>query len=355
MLAKHNLDVVACQESWEKEEARIKVVGYKWFGKPCSKQNSRRGEEGVGLLIRECLSNEVEFINSVKYEESVWMKVLSQRGKAALYIGCVYMPTDSTSISVVDSCYERLKEDVLSFREKGKFVLLGDFNAKFSRSVQIDDVIGMFGKDMHNASGNRLLSFLNEVELMICNGRKLVSEPEWTKVRPSLKQKSIIDYIITDAQLLEVSGNVHVDGTDIRSSDHFLVWMEIGRTTKTSKQRKRVIRIWHLDRFGDDVVKLSYQNALRAEVHRFSENIRSKVERDMKGQELVNEVVMEWVSVINRVAKCEFGEKMIVCGRAARWWDEQIMDRINADGKCIRRLLMVERICGMSIVDYVRI
>ena len=27
------------------------------------------------------------------------------------------MPTDITSISVVDSCYERLKEDVLSFRE----------------------------------------------------------------------------------------------------------------------------------------------------------------------------------------------------------------------------------------------
>ena len=63
---------------------------------------------------------------------------------------------------------------------------------------------------MQYASGNRLLSFLNEVELMICNGRKLVSEPEWTRVRPSLKQKSIIDYIITDAQLLEVSGNVHV-------------------------------------------------------------------------------------------------------------------------------------------------
>ena len=34
--------------------------------------------------------------------------------------------------------------------------------------------------------------------------------------------------VITDAQLLEVSGNVHVDGTDIESSDHFLVWMELG-------------------------------------------------------------------------------------------------------------------------------
>ena len=61
--------------------------------------------------------------------------------------------------------------------------MLGDFNARVGRSVQIDDVIGMFGEDMRNASGNRLLSFLNEVELMICNGRKLVSEPEWTRVR----------------------------------------------------------------------------------------------------------------------------------------------------------------------------
>ena len=80
-----------------------------------------------------------------------------------------------------------------------------------------------------------MLSFLNEAELMICNGRKFVFEPEWTRVRPSLKQKSIIDHIITD---------VHVDGTDIGSSDHFLVWMELRRASKTSKKRKRVIKKW---------------------------------------------------------------------------------------------------------------
>ena len=50
-------------------------------------------------------------------------------------------------------------------------------------------MIGMFGECTFNASGNRMLSFLNEVELMICNGRKLVSEPEWTRVRHSLKAK----------------------------------------------------------------------------------------------------------------------------------------------------------------------
>ena len=99
-------------------------------------------------------------------------------------------PTDSISFSVMDSCYEGLKEDVLTFGKKEKTVLLGDLNARIGRSAQLD---GMFGENMCNASGSRLLSFLNEVELMICNGRTLVSEPEWARV-PNLKQKLTIDY-----------------------------------------------------------------------------------------------------------------------------------------------------------------
>ena len=50
----------------------------------------------------------MEFITTVVYEESVWMKVRGKRGRLALYIGCVYMPTDSTSVAVLDTCYERL-------------------------------------------------------------------------------------------------------------------------------------------------------------------------------------------------------------------------------------------------------
>ena len=71
-------------------------------------------------------------------------------------------------------------------------MLLGDFNARAGRSVEVDDVIGMFGEDACNTGGNRLFSFLNEVEMVVCNGRKFMVDPEWTRVRPSLKQKSII-------------------------------------------------------------------------------------------------------------------------------------------------------------------
>ena len=52
-------------------------------GKPRIKQN--RGGRGW-FLARDCLVNEVEFINTVKYEESVWMKIRSERGREALYI-----------------------------------------------------------------------------------------------------------------------------------------------------------------------------------------------------------------------------------------------------------------------------
>ena len=45
-----------------------------------------------------------------------------------------------------------------------------------------------------------------------------------------------------------------------------------------------------------------------------------KVEGGMKGHDLVNEVLREWESIVNRVAKREVGDKMIVCGRTARWW-----------------------------------
>ena len=38
-------------------------------------------------------------------------------------------------------------------------LLLGDFNARVGRSVDVDDVIAMFGEDTCNASGNGLISF----------------------------------------------------------------------------------------------------------------------------------------------------------------------------------------------------
>ena len=339
LLVENNIDIVAGQESWEKEDSRIGVGGYKWFGKPRKCQNSQRGEGGVGFLVRECLVDEVECITNVNYEESMWMRIRSQRGREALFVGCVYMPTESSNASVLDGCYELLKEDVLNFKEKGKVVLLGDFNARVGKSVDMDDVIGMFGEDTCNTSGNRLVSFLNEVELVVCNGRTFVCEPEWTRVRPSLNQKSIIDYIITDTQVLAGSGKVCVVNTDIGCSDHFLVWLELGLVGKHKHKSKRVVRRWRLDRFEDDEVKVRYQDALLAEVDGFTESIKCSIEGGLKGHDLVNKVLLKWESIVNEVAKREVGEKVIVCGKAARWWDDEIREKIKGRRELHKRMI----------------
>ena len=165
--------MVAGLESWEKEDSRINADGYKWFGKPCSSQTSQRGEGGVGFLVRECLVSEVEFISQVNYDDSLWLKLRGERGRGALFVGCVIV-----LVLVFWKCYKRM---CLSLGRKGiKVVLLGDFNARVGKA---DDVIGMFGEDTCNSSGNRLISFLHEVDLVVCNGRRLVLDPAQTNLQ----------------------------------------------------------------------------------------------------------------------------------------------------------------------------
>ena len=74
-------------------------------------------------------------------------------------------------------------------KERGQFVLLGDFNARVDS--ELDDIIGMFGEGKCNASSNRLISYLNEVELVVCNSHECTVEPQWTRTSPSLKQYSL--------------------------------------------------------------------------------------------------------------------------------------------------------------------
>ena len=64
--------------------------------------------------------------------------------------------------------------------------------------------------------------------------------------------------------------------------------------------------------------------------------------KGMRGRELVSEVLEDWESIVNRVAKVEVGEKVVVCGRAARWWDDEIKARIEQRRELYKRILRGE-------------
>ena len=61
---------------------------------------------------------------------------------------------------------------------------------------------------------------------------------------------------------------------DVGKSDLFLVWMELGRTVKTTKQQKRVIKKWHIKRFQDEEVRQKYQEAISVEVDGIQGRVR---------------------------------------------------------------------------------
>ena len=49
VLSKNHIDIIGGQESWELDNSKIYVPGYKWFGKPRESIKGKRGEGGVGF------------------------------------------------------------------------------------------------------------------------------------------------------------------------------------------------------------------------------------------------------------------------------------------------------------------
>ena len=95
---------------------------------------------------------------------------------------------------------------------------------------------------------------------MICNGRTVLSDPQWTRVQERLGQKSIIDYFINDQALMKKSSSVFVDKTDIGSSDHYLAWFELAKAfSRRSRKTKRIVYRWRIDKLHDKTIRSEYQ------------------------------------------------------------------------------------------------
>ena len=93
-----------------------------------------------------------------------------------------------------------------------------------------------------------------------------------------------------------------------------------------------------MDRLADEWVRMRYKEALKAEVEAFSESIRERVSEGMRESGLVNAAVGKWEQVVKKVASAEVGEKVIVCGRAVRWWDNEIKQKIEERREVYRKI-----------------
>ena len=345
ILVKNSIDILAIQESWEfLNKSCFKVPGYLWFGKPRCKEpeisNLKRGESGVGFLIREGLQEVIKVIHDAEYKESIWLKLSLGGRDGSMYIGCIYLPIQGTCVNHVEECYEKLSVDISRFKSKGRVVLLGDFNARVGKGLDSDDVVGPFGEEVCNSNGTKLIELMQQSDLVLWNNREFCIEPQWTRIMPSLGQHSIVDYVASDRHLMSCSSFVHVDSTDVGSSDHLLLWVELGKVKKPRCDRKkRVIYQWRVDALRDKELREKYQEALKLEVDLFTEKLHNYKMTCTPGIDTVKMALIEWEKVVNRVARKIVGRKKIVCGRSVSWWDDELRGMVRERRACHKRVL----------------
>ena len=74
----------------------------------------------------------------------------------------------------------------------------------------------------------------------------------------------------------------------------------------------------------------------------------------LRGSELVKAVVQDWEETVKRVASQEIGEKVIVCGKAAKWWDAEIKEKIRLRRQVYKEISSGREDKWGSITNYVQ-
>ena len=106
---------------------KFSIQGYTWFGKPRRKEpckNFKRGDGGVGFLVREGLEEMISIINDVEYEKSIWLKLSCGGRDKSMYVGCIYLPIQGIHVDHMQECDEKSSLDISRFQSKGRIILL---------------------------------------------------------------------------------------------------------------------------------------------------------------------------------------------------------------------------------------
>ena len=79
----------------------------------------------------------------------------------------------------------------------------------------------------------------------------------------SFRTQINFDYTITEKALMKAPSDIFEERMDIGSSDHYLVWFELGRTSdRNRKKTNHILYKWQVDRLQDKAIRIDYQAEL---------------------------------------------------------------------------------------------
>ena len=228
--------IICITETHLTESEKLEIEGYEVF------RNDREENKGGGLLI--AVKNEIKNICTVvekRNDVGQTMWIVIDNTKIKIRIGVVYAPQESrTRKEKLKIMYEGIQEQILKAEErKQRLMIVGDLNCK------IGDVINGNRTDI-TKGGRLLLKLIEKNNLSILNASELCTGL-WTRVEGDIK--SVIDYIITDAESAEALQQMNidegrtyaptgmVDGKEIYS-DHNVMTAKFNWIITVTKQKK---------------------------------------------------------------------------------------------------------------------
>jgi hypothetical protein len=247
----------------------------------------------------------------------------------------------------VRESWTQLADDTLKMKDKGEVVLLGDFNARVGSAAGSGEVIGQFGEpngqDMPNANGSLMINFLNNIEMMSLGSRDAsIKGPAYTWHRPSMGQKSIIDYILVDSKLFSSSNlpNLHITVPQLELTDHAMLYTILDRQAFRRPVTPAPISLrWKLDRLEVEKHREAYQKAIVEQtptIEAMIGDVRVKLsavlldaslthaDRKLSVEARVSTVAKAVEDVFVEAAEKHIGSKRVRPGQSKSFWDAEV-------------------------------
>ena len=328
MIEKLGLDLCVVSETWFREGSgnglmreALEGSNLVWFGRDRSEQKTWTGDGGV--VVRKGIG-EVSIIKSSKKYDLLWLQIKCKN--VDLFVAAVYFcPEGSRRVTDGREQFLELEADILHFREKGKVICLGDFNARIGNQVSViwtkedqeDKMIyqrvSQDGKIQDR--GRNFVDSMNSCNLVIMNG--IDSKGEYTFCSHNRGQ-SVVDYIVLGDEILHQNSGCSIqyvpESTKVwtdeltRLSDHRLITCQIRLERQNSHpdhretDLKKEIKGWRRSDFGDRKYWNKLKEAGNLIMPRWLENLEHE-------EKEINETLMSFKEHLNEALETGVGSR----------------------------------------------
>ena len=137
------------------------------------------------------------------------------------------------------------------FKDPTDLIVLGDFNSRVGcpKTDEENEILGEFGEEMRNFSGECALQFLKQCNLVCLNNRNPVTYPQFTYHQSGAEdRKSIIDLICVSQGMMMRNYQANVIYSTLTGAEnHFPVTARLRFGRKSNPKEKQVYKpSWNL-------------------------------------------------------------------------------------------------------------